>query len=176
MSIQTMRDNSDGVVAKVIVGLIIIVFALFGMGSITTFLAPVAKVATVNGGDIPQQEMEIQVERSRRVLLSQNPDPSAINEDQLRTDVLNNLIDRKLLTVAAEDLGLAYGNEKLDAEIVATDVFQIDGVYNPDQFQLVLNSVGFTPTGYLNEMLKDKLLGTFGHWASRHCFYDANRS
>jgi peptidyl-prolyl cis-trans isomerase D len=162
MSIQTMRDNSDGVVAKVIVGLIIIVFALFGMGSITTFLAPVAKVATVNGADITQQEMEIQVERSRRVLLSQNPDPSAINEDQLRTDVLNNLIDRKLLTVAAEDLGLAYGNEKLDAEIVATDVFQIDGVYNPDQFQLVLNSAGFTPTGYRNEMRKDKLLGQLG--------------
>lgn len=162
MSIQTMRDNSDGVVAKVIVGLIIIVFALFGMGSITTFLAPVPKVATVNGEDITQQEMEIQVERSRRVLLSQNPDPSAIDEDRLRADVLNSLIDRKLLTVAASDLGLAYGNERLDSEIINTEVFQIDGVYNPDQFQLVLNSAGFTPTGYREEMRKDKMLGQLG--------------
>lgn len=162
MSIQTMRDNSDGVVAKVIVGLIIIVFALFGMGSITTFLAPVPKVATVNGEDITQQEMEMQVERSRRVMLSQNPDPSAIDEDQLRADVMNSLIDRKLLTVAANDLGLAFGNERLDAEIVNTEVFQIDGVYSPDQFQLVLNSAGFTPTGYREEMRKDKMLGQLG--------------
>lgn len=163
MSIQTMRDNSDGVVAKVIVGLIVIVFALFGMGSITTFLAPTPKVATVNGEDVTQQQMEVQVERSRRLLLSQNPDPSAINEDQLRSDVLENLINRTLLTTAADDLGLAYGNARLDAEIVNTPVFQVDGLYNPDQFQLVLNSAGFTPTGYRNEMRKDKLLAQLGN-------------
>lgn len=57
MSIQSLRDSSDGVVAKLIVGLIIVVFALFGMGSITTFLAPVPKVATVDGLDVTQQEM-----------------------------------------------------------------------------------------------------------------------
>ncbi|MGK0342082.1 MAG: peptidyl-prolyl cis-trans isomerase D [Candidatus Azotimanducaceae bacterium] len=163
MSIQTMRDNSDGVVAKVIVGLIVVVFALFGMGSITTFLAPTPKVATVNGEDVTQQQMEVQVERSRRVMLSQNPDPSAINEDQLRSDVLENLINRALLTTAADDLGLAYGNLRLDAEIVNTPVFQVDGLYNPDQFQLVLNSAGFTPTGYRNEMRKDKLLAQLGN-------------
>ena len=69
MSIQSLRDKSDGLIAKIIVGLIIVVFALFGMGSITTFLTPVPKVATVDGQDISQQEMEIAVERGRRLLL-----------------------------------------------------------------------------------------------------------
>ena len=159
MSIQSMRDNSDGIVAKIIVGLIIIVFALFGMGSITTFLAPTPKVATVNGEDITQQEMELQVERSRRVLLAQN---AQIDEDQLRADVLDNLISRKLLSTAAADMGLTYGNERLDAEIVETPIFQIDGVYSPDQFQLVLASAGFTPTGYREEMRLDKVLAQMG--------------
>jgi peptidyl-prolyl cis-trans isomerase D len=159
MSIQSMRDNSDGIVAKVIVGLIIIVFALFGMGSITTFLAPTPKVATVNGEDITQQEMELQVERSRRVLLAQN---AQVDEDRLRSDVLENLISRKLLSTAAADLGLTYGNDRLDAEIVETEVFQIDGAYSPDQFQLVLASAGYTPTGYREEMRLDKVLGQMG--------------
>ena len=57
MLIQQLRDGSEGILAKVIIGLIIIVFALFGFGSITTFLAPVPKVATVNGEDVTQQEM-----------------------------------------------------------------------------------------------------------------------
>lgn len=162
MSIQSMRDNSDGIVAKVIVGLIIIVFALFGMGSITTFLAPTPKVATVNGEDVTQQEMELQVERTRRLLLAQNQNPAAIDEDQLRADVLDNLIARKLMATAASDLGLSYGNARLDAEIVETEVFQVDGVYNPEQFRLLLNSAGFTPTGYREEMRLDKVLAQMG--------------
>lgn len=162
MSIQTMRDNSDGVVAKVIVGLIIIVFAVFGMGSITTFLAPVPKVATVNGEDVTQQEMEIQVERTRRLLLAQNNNPSAIDEDQLRSDVLENLISRKLMASAADSLGLTYGNARLDSEIVETPVFQVDGVYNPEQFRTILNNAGFTPTGYREEMRLDKVLNQMG--------------
>ena len=40
MLIQRLRDGSEGVFAKILVGLIIVVFALFGFGSITTFLAP----------------------------------------------------------------------------------------------------------------------------------------
>jgi len=158
MSIQSMRDRSEGVVAKIIVGLIIIVFGAFGMGSITTFLAPVAKVATVNGEDVTQQEMEVEVERTRRILLSQNRTPESINEDQLRSDVLQNLITRKLLLQASEDLGLEYGNTALDADIVATQAFQIDGDFNSQQFQLVLGSAGYNPLSYRSEMRRDKIL------------------
>ena len=59
MLIQRIRDGSEGILAKIIIGLIIIVFALFGFGSITTFLSPVPKVAVVNGEDVTQQAMEI---------------------------------------------------------------------------------------------------------------------
>ncbi len=156
MSIQKFRDSSEGIVAKFIVGLIIIVFALFGFGSITTFLAPVPKVAEVNGDDITQQEMELAVERNRRIILAQNTPPEDIDEDSLRRDVLQSLITRKLLVQEADALGLQYSDRKLDEEIVATPVFQIDGVFNPQQFQLVISSAGFTATAYREEMRRDK--------------------
>jgi peptidyl-prolyl cis-trans isomerase D len=157
MSIQKIRDRSEGIVAKILVGLIIIVFALFGFGSITTFLAPVPKVATVAGESVTQQEMELAVERGRRILLSRNPS-ATIDEDALRKDVLQNLITRKLLSVAADDLGLHYSDASLDQEIVQTEVFQIDGVFSPAQFQLVLGSAGYTPLSYRDEMRIDKEL------------------
>lgn len=156
MSIQSLRDSSDGVVAKLIVGLIIVVFALFGMGSITTFLAPVPKVATVDGLDVTQQEMEVEVQRSRRILAAQG---NELEEDQLRQQVLDTLVARKLLTRAAEELGLEYSSADLDAEIVSTPVFQIEGVYSPDQFQLVIGSAGYTALNYRNEMQLDKVFG-----------------
>ena len=156
MGIQQLRDNSTGLVTKIIVGLIIVVFALFGMGSITTFLAPVAKVATVNGDNVTQQEMEIAVQRNRRILIAQNVEPQNIDEDELRENVLQSLINRKLLSQESEALSLEYSDSALDEEIRATEVFQIDGQFNPQQFQLVIGSAGFSPVTYREEMRRDK--------------------
>ena len=159
MAIQRMRDQSDGIVAKIIVGLIIVVFALFGFGSITTFLAPVAKVATVNGADISQQEMEIAVERSRRIMLAQDVAPGDIDEDALRGDVLRTLINRELLSQQTVALDLEFSDSALDAEIVTTEIFQTEGVFDPQQFQRVISSVGYTPTSYREEIRLDKEFG-----------------
>ena len=138
--------------AKILVGLIIVVFALFGLGSITTFLAPVPKVAVVNGDDITQQEMEIAVERNRRLMMAQGVNPADIDEDKLREDVLQSLVNRKLLTQVVEDYRLKFSDELLDQEIVSSPMFQTNGLFNQDQFRLVIRSAGFTPVTYRNEM------------------------
>jgi len=151
-----MRDNTGGVATKIIVGLIIVVFALFGFGSITTFLAPVPKVAVVNGENITQQAMEISVQRNRRIMRSQNISLGDIDEDLLRQNVLQSLINRELLIQESKSLGLQYGDDDLDAEIITSTAFQIDGVFNPQQFQLVIGGAGFTPVSYKEEMRMDK--------------------
>ncbi len=171
MSIQNMRDKSEGLVAKIIVFMIIIVFALFGMGSITTFLAPVPKVATVNGTDITQQEMELAVERNRRMMLAQEMSLDDIDEDMLRQNVLKDLINRALLIDAAEELGLGFSDAALDDEIRATPAFQLDGVFDPGQFQLVIGSAGFSPLLYRQEMRRDKTFQQLGAAISATAFY-----
>lgn len=152
MSIQKLRDSSEGMLSKILIGLIVIVFGLFGFGSITTFLAPVPKVATVNGDDVTQQEMEVAVERNRRLLQARN---QQVDEDELRGQVLQNLINRKLLLQAADDLSLFASEAVVDEEIISTEAFQIDGVFNPQQFQMVLGSAGYTPVTYREEMKND---------------------
>ncbi|MBV1879446.1 MAG: SurA N-terminal domain-containing protein [Pseudomonadales bacterium] len=171
MSIQDMRDNSEGIVAKIIVGLIIVVFAAFGMGSITTFLAPVAKVATVNGSDITEQEMQTGISRRRRVLQTQD---QAIDEDLLRREVLENLINRRLLTQAAEEFGMQFSNASLDAEIVATDVFQVDGRYDREQFQMIIGGAGYTALGYREEMRRDKMFSQISNGIRSTAFVTKN--
>ena len=156
MSMQSLRDGSTGIASKILVGLIIIVFALFGMGSITTFFAPTPKVAEVNGEDITQVEMETAVERSRRMMLAQDIDPLSIDEDALRNSVLQSLISRKLLSQLAEDWNLVYPDALLDEHIRSTPAFQIGGLYDPEQFALVVGSAGFSPQGYREELRKEK--------------------
>ncbi|MBT6584133.1 MAG: hypothetical protein HON77_07485, partial [Gammaproteobacteria bacterium] len=159
MLIQRLRDGSDGILAKVIVGLIIIVFGLFGFGSITTFLAPVPKVATVNGEEVTQQAMEIAVERNRRLLQARGSTPDQINEDELRDNVLRNLISREILSQATDEFDLYYSDALLDGEIIASEVFKVGGVFDPDQFQNVIRSAGYTPLLYRDEMRTDSLFG-----------------
>lgn len=157
MLIQRLRDGSDGILAKVIIGLIIIVFGLFGFGSITTFLAPVPKVATVNGQDVTQQAMEIAVERNRRLLQARGVTLDQINEDELRDNVLRDLISREILSQATDEFDLYYSDALLDGEIISSDVFKVDGVFNADQFQNVIRSAGYTPLVYRDEMRTDSL-------------------
>ena len=158
MSMQSLRDGSTGIASKILVGLIIIVFAMFGMGSITTFLAQTPKVAEVNGEDITQVEMETAVERSRRMMIAQDIDPLSIDEDVLRDSVLQSLISRKLLSQLADDWNLVYPDALLDEEIRSTSAFQVGGLYNPEQFSLVVGSAGFSPQGYREELRKEKKL------------------
>ena len=94
MSIMKMRER-HGWGTRGIIYAIIVAFALFGLGSIQTFFSPVAKVATVNGEDITVGEMEVAVERNRRMLLGQGATPEDINEDELRANVLQSLVSRR---------------------------------------------------------------------------------
>ena len=151
MSIQSLRDNTQGIVAKIIVGAIIVVFALFGMGSITTYLAPVPKVAEVNGEEITRQDFDIALQRNRRNLQAQNISLESIDDGLVQQQVLDGLVARELMSQSVDDLGLYFSEGRLDREIVDTEVFQIDGIFDANQFQLIIGGAGFTPLGYREE-------------------------
>jgi len=157
MLIQRLRDGSNGVGAKLVIGLIIIVFGFFGFGSITTFLAPVPKVATVNGQDVTQQAMEIEVERNRRLLQARGSPLDQINEDELRDNVLRSLISREILFQATDEFDLYYSDALIDGKIISSDVFKVDGVFNTDQFQNVIRRLGYTPLVYRDEMRTESM-------------------
>ncbi len=159
MSIMSMRENSQGLATKVIIGLIIIAFAFFGLGSITTFITPVPRVASVNGSDITTQEMEVAVERNRRMLIGQGTAADSIDEDALRANVLASLITRALLRQSLETLGLSVSEKRLDQALIETVVFQVDGKFDSNQYRLVLASAGYDPVTYREELRKDEALG-----------------
>lgn len=158
MLIQRLGEGSHGILAKIIVGAIIVVFAMFGFGSITTFLVTVPKVATVNGEDITEQAMLVAVERNRQRLLADAGSQSLnIDEDELNKSTLEDLIQRELLSQSVDDLKLFYSDERIDRDMINTEAFQTDGKFDPQRFQLVLRSAGYTPLSY-KEIIKNELM------------------
>ncbi len=156
--LQTIRENSQGIIAKVIVGLIIVTFALFGVESLIGLANSEKAPAEVNGEEISNIDLQREVELQRRQILSQmgeNADPAAIDEVALRRSVLDRLVDREILLQSAESQGLYISEQMIDQMIVAdSSFFGENGSFDRNQFEAVLRSVGLTPLMYRDQLRK----------------------
>ncbi|GAA0686672.1 SurA N-terminal domain-containing protein [Marinobacterium maritimum] len=156
--LQTIRENSQGIIAKVIVGLIIVTFALFGVESLIGLANSEKAPAEVNGEEISNIDLQREVELQRRQILSQmgeNADPAAIDEVALRRSVLDRLVDREILLQSAKNQGLYVSEQMIDQMIVADSSFYgEDGQFDRNQFEAVLRSVGLTPLMYRDQLRK----------------------
>jgi peptidyl-prolyl cis-trans isomerase D len=140
----------QGTAAKVIVGIIVVPFALFGIESLV-FSSGADEAAKVNGEGISVQELARAMSMQRNRMLSQmgeNADPTTISDDMIRGPVLESLVQQEIMRQTAADFGLSVGDDILDREIVNTETFQIDGVFSPELYRNVLVSNGLTPLGY----------------------------
>jgi peptidyl-prolyl cis-trans isomerase D len=159
--LQSFRDNTQSIVVKIIVGFIIITFALFGVDSLVGLAGRAPAPITVNGVDISERQIEEGMEMQRRQLLAQmgeNADPSLLDDSLLRGPVVENLIERELLRQAAESQGLRVSEQFLDSAILSTREFQVDGQFDRNQFEALLRNVGMTPLMYRDSLRSEVVL------------------
>ncbi|WP_067868346.1 SurA N-terminal domain-containing protein [Neptuniibacter marinus] len=158
--LQSIRDNSQGIIAKIIVGLIAVTFALFGVESLVSLTAGSNAPATVNGEEISQQDLVQGVQRQRRQMLSQmgeGADPALLDDNLINNMVLEGLIEQAVLVQSASDQGLTFSDNMIDQLILTTADFQQDGQFNRAQFEAVLRNAGLTPMMYRDLIRKDKI-------------------
>ena len=155
--LQTMREQARGVFGYIIVGAIVLVLSIFGFGALNFFVTSEPVVAEIGESEITESAFLNMVERQRRAQLAQLPDPSLLDEDVLRAQVLEGMIERSLLLEAARSAGLGAPEPALDAEILRDPNFLVDGRFDADRFRIVLAGVGMTPLSY-REALGDDLL------------------
>ncbi|ONF45277.1 peptidylprolyl isomerase [Marinobacter lutaoensis] len=142
--LQDIRENAQGTIAKIIIGVLIVSLSIWGMDAIIGGFSSEPEVATVNGQDITEREFLrlVQIESQRRLSRMESPDPSMLNEDQIRKDVLDSLIQEAILTQDAAAQGLALSDADIDALIVQMPQFQVDGAFNRDRFVATVRNMG----------------------------------
>ncbi|MDX1800489.1 MAG: SurA N-terminal domain-containing protein [Marinobacter sp.] len=142
--LQDIRSNAQGTIAKIVVGLLILALSMWGIQAIVGGFSGEPEVATVNGQDITERDYNraVQMEKQRRLGQMDTPDPSLLNEDQIRKQVLEGLIQQKVLTEAANEQGLALSDADLDQLIRQMSQFQVDGQFNRDRFVAVVRNAG----------------------------------
>ena len=126
--LQDIRDNSQGVISKVIIGVIIAVFALTGASYLIDRL-PITAVAEVNGEEITEAQLQAE---TQQFLNSIGAGIDSIDQELLEQIALNQLIEQVILRQSTEDASMAISSNEIDRQILQTEAFQIDGVFNSD--------------------------------------------
>ena len=161
MSIQRIRDNSQGLVAKIIIGVIVITFALFGVDAIVGYSSATNKVATVNGTDISDIQLAQAEAFMTRQLLAQmgeRADPSLIDEQLVSRQALDNLITRQLLLDDAKNQSLHVSDKRVNTVILNTPTFQTNGVFDRSVYESALRTVSMSPLDYKDQLSQDLLV------------------
>lgn len=99
---------------------------------------PEDPVAEINGEAVLRSEFESAFERSRRQMAQQNPMATDAQLNELRSQVLNNLIDREVLFQESVTEGFGVSDERVDLEIES-----IRGQFSTEEeYQQALDNLG----------------------------------
>ena len=149
--LQKIRDNSQGIGAKIFVWFIIVIFGAWGASTIVSSVINGTPAVSVNGTDIDELEVERTTQiRLQEMMQSLGPDAdlSSIDEDLAREAALNELIQQELLLQYAENTGMVISSRSIDRSIAQTADFQVDGMFNGERAQMLIASMGYTPNSY----------------------------
>jgi len=153
-----IRKKSKGWVAYLIVGLITVPFALFGIQEYMGGSSNPA-VASVDGEDISlttyYEELNIQQRNLQQQL---GASYSAEIDNALRQTLIESLIDEKLLENFTNSMKIVTLDEEVRSFIQSNPVFQVDGVFSEDRYIQLLRLNNFTPLGYELEQSKSMSL------------------
>ncbi len=165
--LQDIRDNSQGVIAKVIIGFIIAIFALFGVESIIGGFIAAPPVAEVNGEEIN----EVQLQAATQNLLSSiGGNAGSLDQELLEQIALNQLVEETLLRQLAEEKKMLVSSNRIDRSIIENPNFQINGVFDPDMAARTLASQGFNVPVYRDTLRQQMAISQIANAYSRSNF------
>ena len=163
MVIQAIRDNVPKWITGVILALLVVPFALWGIDSYFTASTD-NSVATVNGDPIKsgdyQQAYQSQYERVQQ-MYGQAFRPELIDEKALHQQTLQMLINQTLVDQQiAKDHYVTSDAQLVDA-IQKNPSFQSDGKFNRAAYVATLTSIGMTPDQFERRMRQSIVTGQF---------------
>ena len=144
--LSLMRKHAQSWLIKITLFIVAIVFVFWGVGSFKS--DPTAKVASVNGKTITQNEYQKAYQQYLQML--QGPgggrlDEKALQELKVKRKVLDLLIQKRILADLGKEWGFSAGPEELDRKIQKIPAFQENGKFSPSRYRQLLQMNRVTP-------------------------------
>ncbi len=153
MILHSIRESATGWFAWVIVILISIPFALWGINS---YITPDVNPAVANVGDykITVQEFQNAVQNESKDYKGQ------ANEQLIKKIVLERLVNNRALINFLNDSGLSISKQQVDVQIRNDPSFQLDGQFSEDLYNRYLPSA-YSKSNHRASVARQLLLRQF---------------
>lgn len=161
--LQTIRDKTQGWIATVIIAVVCLTFALWGVhyylqgnNQTTTY------VAKVNGKQITAQQFTQAyqlMQQQQQQILGANYSNDAQVQDAIKHTILKQLIEQTLLTQDLEKQHYSVSNTDVTDMIVNLPAFQEEGQFSQVRFNQILQLSGFTPQQFYEQIQEHLLIG-----------------
>lgn len=158
--LQSIRDRTQGWIAGIIISLLILSFALWGIHSYFIGGSANTTVAEVNGVEITKGQLAVAYERLRRQMQSQfgsnNELPGNVDAG-LKDRALQALVNIQVLKQSSLKQNYYISSAQVDSFLENMAEFQVNGQFSITRFQQALATTMYTPSEFL-ELIKTSLL------------------
>ncbi len=146
--LELIRNHSKGWLAKIILAVITVPFALFGIDQYLTGAGGNVPIATVNGDEVSLQEYSNTVEtvRTRMQARGDQFDPTVLESPAFKKSILDGLVMRRLVNAETVKSNFKVSDAQLNQHILGRPEFQEDGQFSQDIYQQTLEQNGLTAT------------------------------
>jgi len=141
--LQTLHDRFSGVIAKIVLGVIVIIFG--GFFGIQSYMNPVSDtyVALVNGHEISQDQFREHYNQYRsqmQRMYGKQFNALEFDTPQRKREMLDQMINEQLILEANEKLGATVPPTRIQEVIMSTPDFQVDGKFDRERYRLLLGA------------------------------------
>ena len=147
--LDSFRTNMKGIAIGITI-LIGAVFAFSGTGALMVPGAGSEAAIVVNGVSVPEIEVLRAISRQKQRILSENEglDASALEDELLRPNAMQQLIGLQVLIQEAEKQRMSVSEADINNLILESEAFQADGSFDQDTYRYMLQSSGYTSASY----------------------------
>lgn len=153
--LEIIRERAQGVIAKVILGLITIPFALWGVDSYLKQGDKADIVAKVDGQSITRREFALTLKEQQarmRTELGERFDPAILDRPESRQAVLDGLVQQRLLAAEANRTGVGLPDKLLASIISGIPEFQQEGKFSQTRYETMVRAQDMTPAMFENRL------------------------
>ncbi len=153
-----IRSRAQGWVAWVIVGIITVPFALWGIHNYVGGGGP-TYLAKVGDAEIGQARFEETYQQQRQQFMQMfgGELPEMFSEQMLRAQVLEQMIEQEVLVQQAIEQKMRISNRQLAQVIRGVEVFHDNGAFSQERYVDILRRQAMTPAGFEQRLYRDLL-------------------
>ncbi|MDD5241471.1 MAG: SurA N-terminal domain-containing protein [Sulfuricella sp.] len=159
--LEIIRERAHGLIAKIILGLIIVPFALWGVDSYIRHSDKADIVAQVDGQKITRQEFGQTLREKQdqmRAELGARFDPAALDRPEIRQAILDGLVQQRLLATEAAHAGFNMPDALLASIISNIPEFQQDGKFSQARYESMLRAQNMTPPAFESRLRQNLVI------------------